>query len=261
MRFRQIRSASSIITFGGKRFLIDPMLAEVGAYPDVPFTTSTGRGNPDCPLPCAIEDILAVDAVILTHLHFDHCDEVALKVLPRSLPLFCQNEVDAEVLLRFGFSDVRVLSAQGIGFDRVTLYRTKCDHGISCLTSKSMIKVMDITLDACGVVFSSDLEPQRLYLAGDTVYSPEVKAALEHFKPSIIAVNAGGAQFPLGHLIIMNQYDVLALMQDYPQLKVIATHVEGVSHATVTRPLLRAFAKEHELTQLYVPNDGEELSF
>ena len=47
MKFHQIRSATSIVHFGGKRFLIDPMLADKGAYPEVPETTSTGRGNPD----------------------------------------------------------------------------------------------------------------------------------------------------------------------------------------------------------------------
>ena len=37
MKFQQIRSATSIVTFGGKRFLIDPMLAQQGAYPEVPL--------------------------------------------------------------------------------------------------------------------------------------------------------------------------------------------------------------------------------
>ena len=51
MKFQQIRSATSIVTFGGKRFLIDPMLSDQGHYPSVPETTDTGRGNPDCNLP------------------------------------------------------------------------------------------------------------------------------------------------------------------------------------------------------------------
>ena len=40
MKFQQIRSATSIVHFGGKRFLIDPMLADQGTYPDVPETTT-----------------------------------------------------------------------------------------------------------------------------------------------------------------------------------------------------------------------------
>ena len=37
--------------------------------------------------------------------------------------------------------------------------------------------------------------------------------------------------------------------------------VWGVSHATVNRPMLRAFAAKHGLTKLHVPDDGQELSF
>ena len=81
MKFQQIRSATSIVHFGGKRFLIDPMLADQGTYPDVPETTSTGRVNPDCDLPCPINSLFDVDAVIVTHLHFDHFDAVAAEVL------------------------------------------------------------------------------------------------------------------------------------------------------------------------------------
>ena len=50
-------------------------------------------------------------------------------------------------------------------------------------------------------------------------------------------------------------------MNDFPQLTVIATHVEGVSHATVTRALLREFATAHGLSKLLIPGDGEVLEF
>ena len=41
MKFQQIRSATSIVTFANRRFLIDPMLSAQGTYPAVPDTTST----------------------------------------------------------------------------------------------------------------------------------------------------------------------------------------------------------------------------
>ncbi len=85
--------------------------------------------------------------------------------------------------------------------------------------------------------------------------------AVNKFSPSVVAVNAAGAQFPLGHALIMNQYDVLALMQTFPELNVIATHVEGVSHATVTRKLFKNFAQSHSLSKLSIPDDGECLEF
>lgn len=261
MQFQQIRSATSIVTFGTKRFLIDPMLAPQGTYPAVVDTTSTGRGNPDCELPCMIEDLFDVDAVIVTHLHFDHFDEVAAKRLPKDLTLFSQSDEEAKILASYGFLDVRVLSPEGTVFGDVTLYRTECDHGSSSLVTMQGYQSAGFSEKACGVVFKCPTETKVFYLAGDTIYCPFVAEAIKHFNPDIVAVNAAGAQFPLGHLLIMNQYDVRALMHDFPEVDVIATHVEGVSHATVNRPMLRTFAKENGLNRLYVPEDGEVLTF
>lgn len=261
MKFQQIRSATSIVHFGGKRFLIDPMLADQGTYPDVPETTSTGRGNPDCDLPCPINSLFDVDAVIVTHLHFDHFDAVAAEVLPKTLTVFSQSEEEAQILRGMGFNDVRLLTADGTEFDGVNLHRTDCDHGSTNLVTLEGYKEGGYSEKASGVVFESAAEPESFYLAGDTIYCQSVVTAVEKFKPGIIAVNAAGAQYPLGHLIIMNQYDVRALIHRFPTLKVIATHVEGVSHATVDRPMLRAFAKVNHLDLLSVPNDGEVLEF
>ena len=249
MQFQQIRSATSIVTFGDKRFLIDPMLAKMGTYPSVPNTSDTGRGNPDCELPCPMESLFEVDAVIATHLHFDHFDEVAIRELPKALPLFAQSQEEAQVLQGYGFKDVRVLLDDGVEFEGVTLYRTDC------------YKDMQLSEKASGVVFSSPKEKHRFYLVGDSVYSQEVVDAMTKFEPDIVAVNAAGAQYPLAHLLIMNQYDVQSLMRHFPKVEVIATHVEGVSHASVTRPMLREFAQQHNLTRLHVPNDGETLRF
>lgn len=262
MKFTQIRSATSIVEFGDKRFLIDPMLAKMGAYPDVPFTSTTGRGNPDCELPCPPEAVFRdADAVIVTHYHFDHFDEAAAKLLPKALPLFARCEEEAALYRGFGFEDVRLLEEEGAEFEGVKLYRTRCDHGRSSLTTRLAYAEMGFTDEACGVVFESPKEPRRFYLAGDTVFCDYVVEAVKKFRPAVVAVNAAGAQFPLGHPLIMNQYDVLALMKMFPELDVIATHVEGVSHATVTRPMLRAFATENRLEKLRIPADGETLEF
>lgn len=261
MKFQQIRSATSIVTFGDKRFLIDPMLAKMGTYPAVPNTCNTGRGNPDCELPCSVESLFEVDAVIATHLHFDHFDEVAIRELPKSLPLFAQSVEEAQVLQGYGFKDVRVLHDGGIEFEGVTLYRTDCDHGSSSLVTMDGYRDMPLSEKASGVVFSSPKEQHRFYLVGDSIYSQEVVDAMLKFKPDVVAVNAAGAQYPLAHLLIMNQYDVQAFMRHFPMVEVIATHVEGVSHASVTRPMLREFAQQYHLTRLHIPNDGETLCF
>lgn len=41
MQFQQIRGATSIITYGGKKFLLDPFLAPKGAVPPLIITSPT----------------------------------------------------------------------------------------------------------------------------------------------------------------------------------------------------------------------------
>lgn len=261
MQFQQIRSATSIVTFGGKRFLIDPMLAPANTYPIVPEAPICGKGNPTIELACKPEDLFDVDAVIVTHWHFDHFDETAMKLLPKELPLFAQNEEEAEASRKIGFKDVRVLKEEGIDFEGIRLFKTPCDHGSGDLVNKRFYRVVQLTDQACGVIFKSESENIIFYLAGDTIYYPGVKETIEKYKPQVIAVNAAGAQAPTGHALIMNQYDVWALMNDFPSLSVIATHVDGVSHATVNREMLRAFAKEKGLTALAIPDDLETITY
>lgn len=261
MQFQQIRSATSIVTFAGKRFLIDPMLAPANTYPIVPDAPVCGSGNPTIDLPCTIESLFNVDAIIVTHWHFDHFDEVAMQCLPKNIPLFTQNDEEAALTRAKGFQDVRVLTEDGVTFGNIVLYKTPCDHGRSDLVTEHVYHMIKVTDQASGIVFKSASEQNVFYLAGDTVYYSGVVDTIKKYAPDIIAVNAAGAQAPKGHALIMNEYDIWALKNDFPELKVIATHVEGVSHATVTRQSLKAFAEAKQLDQLYIPDDGMTLMF
>ncbi len=261
MQFQQIRSATAIVTFAGKRFLIDPMLAPANTYPIVPDAPVCGRGNPTIDLPCSIESLFNVDAIIVTHWHFDHFDEVAMQCLPKTIPLFTQNDEEAALTRAKGFQDVRVLTENGVTFGNITLYKTPCDHGSGDLVTEHVYMALQITDQACGIVFKSASEQNVFYLAGDTIYYSGVVDSIKKYSPDITAVNAAGAQAPKGHALIMNEYDIWALKNDFPELKIIATHVEGVSHATVTRQSLKEFAKEKHLVDLYVPDDGTTLTF
>lgn len=264
MKFQQIRSALSVVEFAGVRFLIDPMLAPKNAYPVIPLTCVTGEGNPTTDLPVALETLFDVDAVIVTHLHFDHFDDAAREALPKTLVLFAQSETEAETLRGWGFRDVRVFREEGVEFEGVRLYRTECEHGGGDLVTRDAFDAAGFAAEACGVVFEATErarkpEAFRFYLAGDTVFCEYVEEAMEKFAPAVIAVNAAGAQYPKGHPLIMNEYDVLALMRRHPDVTVIATHLDGVSHATVSSESLRAFARDNGLEKLRIPAQGETI--
>ena len=81
MQFQEIRGATSIVTFGGLRLLVDPFLAPKGSFPPVPSPYNEFP-NPLVELPLPIEQIVTVDAVIVTHMHhFDHFDGAAARLL------------------------------------------------------------------------------------------------------------------------------------------------------------------------------------
>ena len=191
MLFQQIRSATSIVSFGGKRFLIDPMLAPANTYPIVPDAPVCGRGNPTIELPCRPEDLFDVDAYIVTHWHFDHFDEVAMRILPKDIPLFAKNEKEAQASREVGFTDVRVLKEEGIEFEGISLYKTPCDHGSGDLVTEHFYQLVQLTDEACGLIFKCKNEPKTFYLAGDTIYYQGVVNTINRFNPNVIAVQCG----------------------------------------------------------------------
>lgn len=109
MNIHHIRNATAILDYGGKKFLIDPMLAEKGTLPPFiskgPFPSPRkDQMNPLVDLPMPVEDIInGIDAVIVTHLHLDHWDDIAKEVLPKEIKLFVQDENDANEIRLYGF--------------------------------------------------------------------------------------------------------------------------------------------------------------
>lgn len=128
MKITQIRNATLHIDFGGRRFLVDPYLADKEAYPGFAGTANSDRRNPLVDLTVPMSEILDVDAVIVTHLHQDHWDEAARNLIPKGMLVFVQNEKDAAAIQAAGFSNTRVLT-DNTTFDGITLIKTPGQHG------------------------------------------------------------------------------------------------------------------------------------
>ena len=254
MQFHQIRSATAIITCAGVRFLIDPMLSPKGAFPGFEGTPNAHLSNPTVELPFSIEQILAVDAVIVTHVHPDHWDDTAKERIPKNKPLFAQNERDQEYIRAAGFSDVRVLGEHG-EYKGVTLIKTAGQHGSDAIMAVPPAREM--LGEVCGVVFKHPDE-KTMYLAGDTIWNSHVQQAIACYAPEVIILNAGDAQITGLGSIIMNKEDVLTVHRAAPRATLIATHMEAVNHAMLSRGELRAFALENKMSDcLLIPADGE----
>jgi L-ascorbate metabolism protein UlaG (beta-lactamase superfamily) len=193
----------------------------------------------------APEVVQGVDAMLVTHTHSDHWDETAARLLAKDLPLFGQ--VADEVKFREqGFLNVRPVE-DSFKWKDVQLSRTAGQHGRGEI-GKAMAPVSGFVLQA------SD-EP-ALYVAGDTIWCDEVREALARYRPSVVIVNAGAAQFLKGDPITMTADDVVAVCQSARGAQVVAVHMEAINHCLLTREDL-AFQLEAARVRAVIPGDGD----
>lgn len=100
MKIQQIRNATIIIEYAGKRFLVDPVLGEKGSFAPFPFSHHQELRNPLHDLPMKAEEIVNnIDCVLLTHLHLDHIDNTAYKLLNKKVHIFVQDEQDRNTVV------------------------------------------------------------------------------------------------------------------------------------------------------------------
>ncbi len=246
MRLELLRNATLKINYGGYVLLIDPYFAPRHSLPSF-----TGRSpNPMTELPRPIADILeGVDLVIVSHLHTDHFDAVAKERVSKSLPILCQPG-DEGSIRESGFTDVKPLLDATV-WNGITITPQQGSHGLGPVVEK-MGHVIGFTLEAAG-------EP-TVYWAGDTVLYPPVMDTIQKVSPDIIITHSCGAKWD-GELIVMDAEQTVEVSRLAPQAIVVATHMEALDHATITRQDLRqaANAAGIDLSRLLIPADGETL--
>ena len=253
MKINQIRNATIVVEYANKKFLIDPMLAEKGTYPPFPNSARQDQKNPVVSLPTSIENIIEdIDAVIVTHLHLDHFDEAAQRILPKDIKMFVQNEEDATEVRNAGFQNVEVLQ-EDTAFEGIQLIKTKGEHGRG--------EILKLAGLVCGVVFKHQSE-KTLYVAGDTVWYDEVQKVIDIHKPEILVVNGGDNQFFEGGSLVMGKEDIYKVYKAAPNSQIIVVHMEAVNHWNLSREELKSFINEKGMAStVSVPDDGESYTF
>lgn len=261
VQFQLVRNATVKLNYAGATFLVDPMLAAKGAYAGFEGTARSELRNPLVDLPMAVNEVLKADAVILTHLHADHWDEAAKALVPRNMPIFTQDEVDAAAVRKDGFSDVRVLTVAGSEFMGTRLYKTGGQHGSDQMYA--VPQLAKILGEAMGVVFQHP-GYKTTYLVGDTIWEPVVDQTLARYKPEIVLLNTGYAKVNgFEDSIIMGKEDTFHAYRAAPQATIVNIHMESVNHALLSRQELRDFINEKGMDKkrVLVPNDGQSYSF
>lgn len=260
VQVQQIRNATAKIEYAGKTFLVDPFLAKKGTYPGFPGTFNSQLRNPMVELPMPVKDILhGVEAVIVSHTHLDHWDGGDHKFIPKTLPVFVQNDADAKLIRGQGYTDVRVMGQDTV-FEGVRLTKTGGQHGTTEMYGKKPLA--EALGEAMGIVFQAP-GAKTVYVVGDTVWRSEVDQTLEKFKPDVIIINAGDARMVgFGGSIIMGKDDVLHAYQAMPKATIIASHMDAINHMTLSRKELREHVKQHGIgDRVRIPEDGEVLKF
>lgn len=253
-----IRNATVIFNYAGKRFLIDPMLAEKEAYSSFPGTPNSHLRNPRTDLPVPAESLADADAIIVTHLHADHWDKVAKEVLRKNTPLFSQNEDDARVIREAGFTDVRVFS-ETTTFDNVSFRKTDCQHGPDELYA---IPEMAARMGKVSGLYFNEPGEKSVYFAADTIWIPAVASTLKNFRPDIVALNTGAATLNGFAPIIMGKEDVLRVHEILPDATIVAIHMEALNHCVLSRRELHDYVNEKGIAgKVLIPEDGEVIVF
>ena len=249
-----LRHATLLLRVGRTRLLVDPMLSAAGTMDPVRPAEDERR----CPLvelpldDAALQRSLdELDGMLVSHTHRDHWDTRAAEIVPKHLPVLCQPP-DAARFAAAGFQSVLPV-ADRLEWQGVDVARTGGRHGRGEMAAKMG--------PVSGFVLRAPAEPV-LYVVGDSVWAPEVEAALAEHRPDVIVVNAGATQFLAGGPLTMDADDVAQICRACPRAAVVAVHMEAFNHCNLSRAALRAALDADGLAgRVQIPQDGETLSF
>ncbi|MCP4719317.1 MAG: MBL fold metallo-hydrolase, partial [Desulfobacteraceae bacterium] len=147
MKIQQIRNSTLKISFAGKTILTDPVL-----LPKHGIESFAGKQrNPVVELPMTAEQVISgIDMVLVSHLHQDHFDAGAKKMLPRDIPLFCRPGHEGAIR-ESKFSAVTPIN-ESVIWEGIEITRTPGRHA-------SSQKWEDILGMVSGFVLKADNEP------------------------------------------------------------------------------------------------------
>lgn len=255
MKFTHIRHGSHLLHYKNITLLIDPVLANKGAYAPIP-TKDRCENNPIVELPFDLDFLKDIDAILITHLHNDHFDKYAQEILDKDLPIIC-HPIDAEKIKGFGFKHVHPINDDFMIFKDIKLSVTRGRHGHG-LTAKAMGHVCGFVLEDRSEISS---EP-KVYIIGDSIWYQEIAKTLNAHNPDIIIVFAGEARLGRAKPITMSTYDIDQIATTLLDARIVVIHMEAWNHCFLTKKSLRSYLENKNYQhRISVPENGESLSF
>jgi L-ascorbate metabolism protein UlaG (beta-lactamase superfamily) len=137
--------------------------------------------------PLDTTELEGTDAVLLSHVHFDHLDRASLRILGSEVAIVAP--VGTHRLLR-GFSDVREWDVgDEVCIGKVTARATPAEHRSARFTVRSA--------PSLGFVVSGS---RNIYFAGDTDLFAGMSALADSLDVALLPVAGWGAKVGRGHL-------------------------------------------------------------
>lgn len=216
MKLKQIRNTTLLVIYAGKKFLIDPTFE----------------------LPVPVEELLDVDAVIITHMHSNYYHPCSLDLFPHHIKLFVQNEVEVETLERMGFTDVNLLKEHGTLFDGIWVIKTPA-------TPSHELHSPDYSLEheTCGVILNH-LHEKSLYIMGNTLISDPIDEILTDVSPDVIVANYGPIKHIDNRYLVMNKEKLLHILKSTIESRLLASYIKPSIKNLASEIALRDYSVE-----------------
>ena len=166
----RVTHSCHLIQVGGLTVLTDPWFSQRALY------------HPGEPIAFQPEQLPHLDAVVISHEHYDHCDLDAFRRYPdKDVPLLVAGPV-VEKARKAGFSNVRALEPwQSAQVGDLTISAAPGKHG-----------VYEVTYVISG-------GGRSVYFAGDTLLIPELRTLTDRYGPLDVALlPVNGLQHPDG---------------------------------------------------------------
>ena len=181
----RIGHACQLIQIGGTCVLTDPWFTQTATY---------YQGEP---VASTVETLGPIDAVVVSHEHYDHCDLDAFSRYPRKdVPLLVAGPV-LEKARKAGFSNVRALEPwQSARVGDLTISAAPGKHGVYEVT---------YVINGGG---------RSVYFAGDTLLIPELHTLTDRYGPldvALLPVNGLHTRIPRSKQVVMNAEEAAEL--------------------------------------------------
>lgn len=241
-----------LLQMEGKNILIDPMFGDVPApHPWL----GNGRFNKE--LPIQIEKLPSIDAVILSHDHYDHLDYGSIKRLKDKVEMFYTPLGVGVHLQAWGVESERIVELdwwQDIRFKGLELVCTPAQH-----FSGRKFGNRQSTLWSSWVIKSTK---NRIFFSGDSGYAPHFKEIGEKYGPFDFAMLECGQYNTMWPDVHMFPEETAQASLDIRTNHFMPIHWGAFKLAmhSWTDPVERVIKKAEELnTSVVLPKIGEPI--